>query len=427
MISEHLSLHELLQKGQDALKAALPSNYWVVAEIASMSGSRHVYFELIEKQGERILAKCRANLWSYNSTRVITHFQMITREQLKPGMKLLLNVSVDFHVQYGFSLTIQDIDPSYSLGEFERIKLETIEKLREDGLLDMNKNVELPKVLKNLAVVSSETAAGYQDFLEQLSQNEYNLAFKTTLFPALVQGENAPQSLLKAINAVERSTERFDALVLIRGGGSVIDLSCFDDFEFNFNLAQSTLPIITGIGHERDQSVSDLVAHTTLKTPTAVAQFIIENNLQFLAEIEEIELAILNITQRCLMAENRQLDSTWSSLNLIAKSQPANAKWQLEKNWQQVITKANRILQIETQHLSEKKFRLKANTLSLIHNELNELKIANNQLESWLPENVLKRGYAFINELEIKEGQEITIQTLTKTIKAKTIKILPHE
>lgn len=427
MISDHLSLQELLQKGQDALKTALPDSYWVVAEIASMSGSRHVYFELIEKQGERILAKCRANLWSYNATRVITHFQMITREQLKPGMKLLLNVSVDFHVQYGFSLTIQDIDPSFSLGEFERIKLETIEKLRVDGLLDMNKEVELPKVLKNLAIVSSETAAGYQDFLEQLSQNEYNLAFKTTLFPALVQGENAPQSLLQAIDAVERSTELFDALILIRGGGSVIDLSCFDDFEFNFNLAQSTLPIITGIGHERDESVSDLVAHTALKTPTAVAQFIIENNLQFLAEIEEIESDILVIAQNTLMAESRLLDSTWSSLNLIAKSQPVNAKLQLEKYWQQIITKTNRLLQIETQHLQEQKFRLTAKAHLLVHNELNTLKIADSQLDSWLPENVLKRGYAIIKEQNIEEGQQITIETFKKTIKARTIKIISHE
>ncbi|MGB0431918.1 MAG: exodeoxyribonuclease VII large subunit, partial [Bacteroidia bacterium] len=270
-MQKQILLSDFLEQVQDQIRGHFSETYSVVAEIASMSGSRHLYFELIEKDGAKIKAKCRANLWAFNRARVIGHFQNITRETLKQGMKVLLRVQADFHVQYGFSLTIVDIDPSYSLGEFERLKQETLRQLESDGLLEINKELELPLVIKRLAIITSATAAGYQDFEKHLNKNIYGYTFTSQLYECLVQGEKAPESIIDALNRAEKDKNGFDAIVLIRGGGSVIDLSCFDDYELNTIIAQSTYPVLTGIGHDRDVSVADKVAHTQLKTPTAVA------------------------------------------------------------------------------------------------------------------------------------------------------------
>ncbi|MBI1183336.1 exodeoxyribonuclease VII large subunit [bacterium] len=287
-MEEALKLSEFLEQIQEQVRSTFADTYSVVAEIASLSGSRHLYFELIEKEAGQICAKTRANLWAFNRFRVVGHFENVTRESLKAGMKVLFRVQPEFHLQYGFSLTIVDIDPSYSLGEFERIKQETIEQLKADGLLEMNKALPLPRVLHKLAIITSATAAGYGDFMKQLNHNTYGYTLHTVLFPCLVQGEKAPESIMAALDKVEMQANDFDAVVLIRGGGSVIDLSCFDDYQLNFTLAQTSYPVLTGIGHDRDESVADLVAHTGLKTPTAVAEFIINHNALFEGAIEAL-------------------------------------------------------------------------------------------------------------------------------------------
>lgn len=283
-----MTLSEFLQEVRSCMAAHFAGTHRVVAEIAAMQGNKHLYMELIEKEGSETRAKVRANLWAYNRHRVLGHFEHVTRERLKPGMKVLLEVEAEFHVQYGFSFTIVNIDPSYSLGEFERQKQQTIDRLREEGLLEANKYLPLPRIIHRVAVLTSATAAGYQDFEKQIAGNGFGYAFDLVLFPCLVQGEKAPLSMVEAMDIMERDREGFDVVVLIRGGGSVIDLSCFDDYEMNRTLAQSSYPVITGIGHDRDQSVADMVAHRALKTPTAVAEMLIEHNAIFEQELRQI-------------------------------------------------------------------------------------------------------------------------------------------
>lgn len=393
-----------------------------MAEIASLSGSRHLYLELIEKKRDAIVAKSRANIWYTNANRILTHFQMITRETLKPGMKVLLNVKVDFHVQYGFSLSIVDIDPSFSLGEFERIKQQTIEQLDVDGLLEMNKMLELPMVIQNIAIVTSATAAGYQDFLNELQHNSYGYHFNTTLFPALVQGEKAPESLINAINEVEKSSQSFDALIIIRGGGSVIDLSCFDDFEFNYQLAQSTIPILTGIGHDRDQSVSDLVAHTSLKTPTAVAQFCVDQNGAFDGFLLNATNALTQIVQDEVGGRKTELDILIQRLTSTTQEKVMGTSHSLDQLTFRLESGGKRALKAEMLQCEARLSNVFKTANRMLKKESNQLDYSKRLLMEAHPDNVLRRGYAIISNQSdtdlIDKNDQLTIETLSQTIEA---------
>ena len=413
-----LSLSHLLSGVQETLNDNFPHNYKVTAEIASMSGAKHLYLELVEKQDGQIKAKCRATIWAQQRFRIMGHFERMTQETLKAGMKILAEVRIDFHSQYGFSLHIIDIDPSYSLGELQRIKQETIQQLQADGLLEINKHLSIPKVIQNIAVISSETAAGFQDFTNQLAHNSYGYQYNIQLFKALVQGENAPESIINALDSFEKSADKFDVLVIIRGGGSVLDLSCFDDYQLNYILAQSSLPIITGIGHERDESIADLVAHTRLKTPTAVADYLINHNLFFEQDIENKLLSISKLAIDNINNKKQALLNIQQTFSYTANEQMQTARYHLKDKIYQVkslktrqITKGKNQLNNKVRSLrSELKFGLtKAKTLVEQKNQL--LNISN-------PLKLLEKGYSlsFINGKTIhnslaKKGDKLTTLT----------------
>lgn len=270
------------------VRSSFDRSYWVIAEIVSLSEAKngHLYLEIAEKENDFLQAKIKANLWANTKNRILSQFENTTNQTLKKGMNVLINVTVDFHTVYGLSLNVLDIDPNFSLGEIERQKQATLFALEQEGLIDFNKQHVLNPVLQSIAIISSETAAGYQDFKKQLSENAYNYKFQFRLFQATMQGETAAESIIQALDKTEESRINFDVVVLIRGGGSSLDLSCFDDYKLAVKLAQSQFPIFTGIGHERDTSIADKVAHTPLKTPTAVADFIVSHNRNFEMEIE---------------------------------------------------------------------------------------------------------------------------------------------
>ncbi|MCK5776904.1 MAG: exodeoxyribonuclease VII large subunit, partial [Bacteroidales bacterium] len=287
---QEYNLSDLMNEVNLVIRTSFDRSYWVVAEVANVSTSPvgHMYFELVEKSGPQIIAKARANLWSSKKNQIIRAFEDITQETIKRGMKVLFQLTVVFHPVYGISFQIHDIDPAYSLGELQREKQETIKKLEAEGLLDFNKQYILNAVIQNMAIISSETAAGYQDFMTQLTNNKQAYHFNTTIYPAIMQGDTAAKSIINAITAIEKTQIDYDAVVIIRGGGSNLDLACFDDYELNARLSQSFFPILSGIGHERDISVTDMIAHTRLKTPTAVAEFILQHNIGFDEEIHQL-------------------------------------------------------------------------------------------------------------------------------------------
>ena len=272
-----LSLHELNGLVRATLEATLPEPFWLVAELSEVrpAASGHCYLEFVEKSGAdgRLLAKASGRIWRDVYPLVAGHFERTTGSPLRPGMQVLVQVEVAFHELYGYALTVVDIDPAYTLGDMARRRQEILMRLDEDGVRDLNRELALPRLLTRIAVVSSGSAAGYGDFCHQLDASPFR--FTTQLFPATMQGAQVEQSVIAALEAIAAEAGRWDVVVIIRGGGAVSDLSGFDTYLLAANVAQFPLPVLTGIGHDRDETVIDCVAHTRLKTPTAVADFLV--------------------------------------------------------------------------------------------------------------------------------------------------------
>lgn len=281
MAASHIKLSELQTRIEHSLKQSLPKSLWVIAEIneISVNFKGHCYLELIEKNENttQITAKQRATIWSYSYNIINSYFKAETGVPLQTGLKVLVQCSVEFHTLYGMSLNITNIDPVYTLGEEEKQRREIIERLQAEGVIDMNKSLELPTLLQRIAIISSETAAGYQDFMHTLQNNRLQIQFSTTLFNAAMQGTEVEQSVVAALERIFEQEQNFDAVVIIRGGGAKTDLRWFDNYSIATHIAQFPLPVITGIGHDKDTSIADMVAHTALKTPTAVAEFLIDH------------------------------------------------------------------------------------------------------------------------------------------------------
>ena len=276
--SRHITLSELQRRVKAALEGQFALPLWVSAEISDLkvNYSGHCYLELVEKGGENGVptAQARAVIWRSQYPRMTAYFEAETGQRLAPGLKILAKVLVTYHELYGFSLQITEIDPSFTLGDLERQRQQTIAQLQQDGVWEMNREVAMPVVVQRVAIVSSANAAGYQDFCKELAKSPYR--FETHLFDAFMQGEAAEQSIIDALCRVADRLEEFDAVVIIRGGGSRSDLNCFNAYRLCSYVAQFPLPVITGIGHDKDTSVADMVAHTALKTPTAVAGWLVE-------------------------------------------------------------------------------------------------------------------------------------------------------
>lgn len=297
----HYTLTELCTIIREVLSIEMPDTYWVKAEIASMSTKGgHGYFELVEKAPNSSLpaAKIRATCWANIYPLLTNYFAQETGSQLQVGMQVLLEVEVSFHPAYGMSLNIRNIDPRFTVGDLARQRAETLHRLQQEGILDMQQQLHLPTLPLRLAVISAESAAGYSDFCDQLRQGGYR--FCPTLFGAIMQGEKAERSILSALSTIANQAEEFDAVVIIRGGGASTDLSCFDSYLIAAACAQFELPVLTGIGHTRDVSVLDIVAHQSLKTPTAVAAFLIDR-------LDSESERLLRLRQRLGQTAERQI------------------------------------------------------------------------------------------------------------------------
>jgi exodeoxyribonuclease VII large subunit len=312
MPENHLTLFELNSLVKGAVKEAFPSSFWIVAEISELkvNYSGHCYLELVEKDpgNESLKAKARATIWSSVYRMLQPYFETTTRTRLSAGIKVLVKASVEFHELYGFSLNITDIEPAFTLGEMARQKQEVIERLRSDGVFELNRQLIMPRLPRKIALISSETAAGYGDFMDQLLNNPSGYKFYIKLFPAYMQGDESEASIINAMEKIFQYEDFFDVLVIIRGGGSTSDLGCFNGYWLASHIAQFSLPVLTGIGHEQDETVADLVAHTRLKTPTAVAEFL-------LSLFEEEERIQLNLSSDLVDAASSLLNRHTNHLN----------------------------------------------------------------------------------------------------------------
>ena len=297
---KHISLSQLQGRISIALAEALPLPVWVCAEVADIkiNASGHCYIELIEKNEKTgaTEAQARATIWRSQVVNTIGRFERESGQRLTKGMKILFKATVSHHAVYGMSLQIQQIDALHTLGDMERRRQQTIEQLQKEGVWDMNRAQEMPLVVQRVAIISSATAAGYQDFMMELSRSNYTL--HTELFEAIMQGEKSDESVVAALYAIASRKDEFDAVAIIRGGGSTSDLECFNSYHIAFAVTQMPLPVLTGIGHDKDTSITDMVAHTMLKTPTAVAQWIDQRATDFDGALEYCAITLRDICRQ---------------------------------------------------------------------------------------------------------------------------------
>lgn len=305
---EKYSLKELCDWIQEIVENDLPNRYWVCAEIASMSVRGHCYMELVEKAENGILAaKVRATCWSNVYHLLSAYFLQETGQSLHTGLQVMLEVSVEYHAVYGLSLNVWNIDPTYTLGDLAKQRQATIQQLTEDGVMDLQKALQIPSLPRRVAVISSADAAGYGDFCDQLKHNRFGFKFHVQLYPAVVQGDTAARSVVQALNSIAALEEEWDVVVIIRGGGASTDMSCFDDYNLASHCAQFPLPIIAGIGHTRDVSVVDMVVHTSVKTPTAAAEWLIERVAEQVDRLGGLMLRLQRATQNAVSREKNRL------------------------------------------------------------------------------------------------------------------------
>ena len=305
---EKYSLKELCDWIQEIVENDLPNRYWVCAEIASMSVRGHCYMELVEKAENGILAaKVRATCWSNVYHLLSAYFLQETGQSLHTGLQVMLEVSVEYHAVYGLSLNVWNIDPTYTLGDLAKQRQATIQQLTEDGVMDLQKALQIPSLPRRVAVISSADAAGYGDFCDQLKHNRFGFKFHVQLYPAVVQGDTAARSVVQALNSIAALEEEWDVVVIIRGGGASTDMSCFDDYNLASHCAQFPLPIIAGIGHTRDVSVVDMVVHTSVKTPTAAAEWLIERVAEQVERVGSLMLRLQRATQNAVSREKNRL------------------------------------------------------------------------------------------------------------------------
>ena len=314
------SLFELNNMVRNVVSRSMPDAYWVTAEISELrvATNGHCYLEFVQKDeySGSLIAKARGNIWKGNFTALRMSFERQTGQPLAAGIKVMVRVEVAFHEMYGFSLTVLDIDPTYTLGDLARRRREILAQLEDDGVIDLNKELELPRIIRNVAVISSPTAAGYGDFCNQLEHSGF--IFNVQLFPATMQGDRVEASVIAALDRIALEADRWDVVAIIRGGGATTDLNGFDTYLLAANIAQFPLPVLSGIGHERDETIVDFVAHTRLKTPTAVAAFLIESRGNQAAELYILQQRLIRAVQESVFKERRQLDGMARRFKLSA-------------------------------------------------------------------------------------------------------------
>lgn len=400
-----LSLTQLNRLVKTALDEALPGTYWVRAETSEVrvnATSGHCYLEFVEKDETtgQLVAKSRGTIWARNFAVLRTYFEQETKQTFISGLKVLVNVSVGYHELYGLSLTVHDIDPSYTLGDMARKRMEVIRRLQEEGVFDLNKELTLAILPQRIAVISSPTAAGYEDFVNQLIHNDYGFPFYVKLFPALMQGEKTEESVIAALDRIYAHRELFDVVVLIRGGGSAADLSSFDSYTLAANCAQFPLPIITGIGHERDDSVVDNVAHTRMKTPTAVATFLIGRMAEQLALLDELRRTVCEATRNQLTVKK----TTWQ---ILATRFPVFVTGHLERHRADLHTLTARLssvpqlLEKHTEQLELVPVHIRKAADAMLTRHTHELALSEQHIRLASPDHILKRGYT----LTLKDGK----------------------
>ena len=425
-----LTLYELNCLVREVIECEMPNEYWVEAELSECRESRgHCYMELIQKdeQNATPVAKASAKCWASKWMIVRPYFERTTGQQLHAGMKVLLKVYPQFHEAYGFSWIVTDIDPTYTLGDMARKRQEIIRQLKDEGIFDLQKDLHLPLFCQRIAVISSQTAAGYGDFCNQLSDNPYGFKFQTRLFPAIMQGEGVEQSIIAALERIfseysdfsdhsENTVPPFDCVVIIRGGGATSDMSGFDTLALAENVANFPLPIITGIGHDRDESILDMVSHTRVKTPTAAATLLIDHLKIVHDAINNAQESITLFTRQKLSTLNSQLSTLQEMLPKLFTIVKTRQEACIESLYMRILSCIRETVISSLGKINAFETRLPILTDRRLMTEKHRLQLMEEKAKNLDPTLLLQRGYSittkngkvvrYVEELQIGDDLE---------------------
>lgn len=412
MNEDILSLYELNALVRRGIEQAMPDACWIQAELSDVrqNANGHCYLEFVQKdeRSGQMVAKARGMIWNQVFLMLKPYFEETTGQAFSNGLKVLVQVTVQFHELYGYSLTVTDIDPAYTIGDMAKRRREIILQLEEDGILTMNKELPTPVLPQRIAVISSATAAGYEDFSHQLANNPYGFAFYTELFPAFMQGNQVEQSVLSALDKIHQRMAEFDVVVIIRGGGATSELASFDSYLLAAACAQFDLPVLVGIGHERDETVLDTVAHVSVKTPTAAAEWLI-------GRIYESAAHLNYLSNRIKEGVLQRVNNESSRLKLWQTRLPSMVVRRLSNEKRTLMMLENRLGQA-----------VKAR----IMRETHRIDLMKQRIEDASPEKLLARGYSITlkdgkavkDSRDVKEGDELITYVLTGSFASKVIK-----
>ena len=408
-----MSLYELGRLIRLTLREGLPDAYWVQAELSEVreAYNGHCYIELVQKaeRGNTLLAKARGTIWANVYKMLKPYFESSTGQAFTAGIKVLLQVSVEYHEQYGLSLTVHDIDPTYTLGDMARRRKEILQQLDEEGVLTLNKELPMPMLPQRVAVISAAGAAGYGDFCDQLVGNPYGFVFYPKLFPAVMQGDRVEETIIAALDSIAASREMWDVVVIIRGGGATSDLSGFDTYALAANCAQFPLPIITGIGHERDDTVLDMVAHTRVKTPTAAAEYLVAALVDAASGLDALTSSLTTGITNRIHREERRVEQIAQRLPALFSVMHANGLHRIEQLEARMSTALQHTLVVQK----------------------HRLELMEKVIEGASPMQILQRGYSITrcegrvvrNAADLPEGSVLTTQLAEGVVKSVTVNV----
>lgn len=419
-IQEAITLEQLNLRIRSLITCAETQNVWITAELSDVAPrGGHYYMELLQKDndGRNIVARSRAMIWSNRASSIISKFEHATNQRFATGIKVMVCVSASMHPVFGLSVVINDINPEFTLGDLIRRRQEILNQLQQDGVINDNRQLQWPAVAQRIAIISAQGAAGYGDFINQLFGNNHHLRFNARLFPAVMQGERSPKSIINALNTIAQEQDEWDCVVIIRGGGASADLASFEHYELALNIAQFPLPVVIGIGHERDITVLDFVANMRVKTPTAAAQWLISKNAAVLDQLQQTATNItLAVTER-INGCKTQLSHIEGIIPSVARIAIERSKNSLQRNMLSLSAVSNRIVTSRAR-LDNIALMLRNNTSSLTMRASDSLAATSRLLNALSPQATLNRGYsitringkAVTSATQLNPGDVITTQ-----------------
>jgi len=416
-----LSLYELATFIQAELNNAFYQPVWVKAELVKLNyyqQSGHCFPDLVEKHNGKIMAQIRATIWNYNYAMIASKFKQMTGTTITPGMQLLFQVQVSFTPLYGMSLNILDIDPTFTLGALAYEKQQSIDKLTKAGVINLNKEKEMPLLLQNLAIISVESSKGFSDFIQTLDGYRDLYAIKYTLFPAILQGDTAVTSQIAALNEIRKDYKRFDTVLILRGGGADVGMNCYDNFELAYAVATFPIPVITGIGHSTDSTIVDMLAAANMKTPTEAANFIISKFIDFEFSLNRIKDKIINRCKEVISEENYYINNTYNNIANRSAALLKNSSIRLNITGKNISNNAATNLIKTKNSLLQHINSIKINSKILLNTQNHSLNLFESKQNLLKPENVLKRGFSitYHNGKVVRNAAEIPENSIVETV-----------